>query len=470
MFQSLWQHVGSSEGMKEVLFIGATALSWWSAWRYHRHHIGNSETDTAYTAMVDAAATARATYSLRTLDAGQADPVIGRADEIDLVICILCRRTKNCAALVGAAGVGKTAIVEGLAQRIAAGTVPDALLGARVAELDLGAMIAGTQWRGMFEQRLKDAVKQAEDSAGKLILFIDEMHMMVGTGQRGGTGDAANILKPALARGRIRCIGATTSPEYRKYVQKDAALERRFQKVEVEEPSVQATIAILRGLKEHYQLHHGLKIDDDALVDAAQLAARYITGRQFPYKAIDLIDEACTMVKLHLSKQKEVTNDQSNTVNTPTEVVSRWTKIPIATLDQEEEKLIHLTDRLHQRVIGQDEALNLVAQAVLRSRIGLDQSGQPICSFLFLGPIGVGKTELAKAIAEKLFDNEKMLVRFDMSEYAQSGSLSHLIGGPQSYEEEGQLTEKIRSQPYSVILFDNVDKADPSIFKPMVVV
>ncbi|KAM0874754.1 hypothetical protein ACQ4PT_037237 [Festuca glaucescens] len=480
MFGSLKDHARSSEGIKDVVVIAAIALSWWSAWRYYRNCIANSVTDdTTYTAMIDAARAvpARVTYSLKTLDAGDADPVIGRDDEIDRVICILCRRTKNCAALVGAAGVGKTAIVEGLAQRIAAGTVPDALFGARVAELDLGAMIAGTRWRGMFEERLKDAVKQAEDSAGKLILFIDEMHMMVSTGDRGGTGDAANILKPALARGRIRCIGATTSPEYGKYVEKDAALERRFQKVEVDEPSVQATIAILKGLKQRYQKHHGLTIEDDALVAAARLAGRYITGRQFPDKAIDLIDEACTTVNLR--KQNEVKNVKGSTMNTSTEViiigaddvaqvVSRWTKIPITTLDQEEDKLIHLVDKLHERVVGQDEAVNLVAQEVRRSRVGFCQSDLPIGSFLFLGPTGVGKTELAKALAEKLFDNKKTLVRFDMSEYADNGSVSRLIGGPRSYEEEGQLTEKVRRQPYSVILFDEVDKANPSIIKILI--
>ncbi|XP_071676683.1 chaperone protein ClpB1-like [Lolium perenne] len=397
---------------------------------------------------------------LKTLDAGKLDPVIGRDDEIDRVICILCRRTKNCAALVGAAGVGKTAVAEGLALRIAAGDVPDALAGARVAELD----------------RLKDAIAQAEDSDGKLILFIDEMHMIVGAGDRGGTGDAANILKPALARGRIRCVGATTSKEYRKHIEKDSALERRFQKVDVDEPSVEATIAILRGLKKRYQKHHGLTIDDDALVAAARLADRYITGRQFPDKAIDLMDEACTAVKLR--KQKQVENIQGSTISEPKEVltvgpghvaqaVSRWTKIPITTFDQEGEKLINLAQKLHERVVGQNKAVNLVAQEVLRSRAGFGQSGQPVGSFLFLGPAGVGKTELAKSLAEKLFDNEKALIRFDMSEYADSGSVLRLLGGPRSYE-EGELTEKVRSQPFSVILFDEVDKANPSIVKILI--
>ncbi|XP_037470929.1 chaperone protein ClpB1-like [Triticum dicoccoides] len=293
------------------------------------------------------------------------------------------------------------------------------------------------------------------------------MHMIVGAGdQRGGTGDAANILKPALARGRIRCIGATTTEEYRKYIQRDAALERRFQRVDVDEPTVQATVAILQGLKQRYQDHHGLIISDDALVAAAQLAGRYITGRQFPDKAIDLMDEACTSVKLHQPKQimEELTVGPCHIA----QVVSRWTKIPITTLGREEEKFSHLVDRLHERVVGQHEAINLIAQEVLRSRVGFDQSGQPIGSFLFLGPTGVGKTELAKALAEKLFDNEKMFVRFDMSEYADSGSVARLIGGPRSYEEDGQLTDKVRSQPYSIVLFDEADKAHPSIFKVLI--
>ncbi|KQK18496.1 hypothetical protein BRADI_1g42870v3 [Brachypodium distachyon] len=397
------------------------------------------------------------------------DPVIGRDAEIDRVVCILCRRTKNCAALVGPAGVGKTAIAEGLARRIASGDVPAALAGARVLQLNVAAMVAGTKWRGMFEARLRSAIRRAEESAGKVILFVDEMHMLVGAGDnRDGTVNAANMLKPALARGCIRCVGATTDEEYRKYIEPDAALERRFQKVAVEEPSVEATVAILRGLKQRYQDHHGVEIHDHALVAATHLAThladRYITGRQFPDKAIDLIDEACTGVKLHVEKQKHVEDEQnSNSVNAPkaeivttghvAQVVSRWTKIPCTILDQENnDKLIGLPKKLHERVVGQDEAVNLVAQAVLRSRVGI-------------GPVGVGKTQLAKALAEKIFDNKKMLRRFDMSEYAGSGSVSHLIGGPRRYEEEGLLTEEARRYPYSVILFDEVDKADPSVFK-----
>ncbi|XBI76454.1 hypothetical protein VPH35_069690 [Triticum aestivum] len=316
-------------------------------------------------------------------------------------------------------------------------------------------MIAGTSLRGQFEQHLKEAIKQAEDEGSKLILFIDEMHMLIGAGDRSGTADAANILKPALARGRLRCVGATTSQEYYKYIEWDAALERRFQKVEIGEPSMQTTVAILQGLKQKYQEHHGLKIDDEALVAAVELAARYITGRKFPDKAIDLMDEACTTVKLRVSKQRE-TNAPGEVLVGPGHIVSRWTGVPITTLDQEEEKLTHLIDRLHERVVGQNETVSLIAQAVLRSRVGIDKSGQPICSFLFLGSMGVGKTTLAKALSEKLFNNEKMLVRFDMSEYAKSGSLLRLIGGPRRFD---------LRRPYSVILFDDMDKANPSILK-----
>ncbi|KAF7106009.1 hypothetical protein CFC21_106774 [Triticum aestivum] len=454
---------------ESMLFVGASAVASaalaWATWTLLDEFKYDKRTsDTNYNELLGVKPL-DATGSLRTLDAATTDPVIGRDDEIDRLVCILCRRTKNCAALVGAAGVGKTAIVEGLAQRIAAGNVPDTLVGTHIVEVDMGAMMAGTHWRGMFEQRIKDAIKEAEEAEGKIILFIDEMHMVVGAGgDKGGPIDAANILKPALARGRIRCVGATTSEEYKKYVQTDAALERRFQKVVVEEPTVHATIAILQGLKHRYQEHHGLKIQDDAIVAAAHLAARYITGRKFPDKAVDLMDEACATRKMHADKQMTV-----EIVVSPGDVarvVSRWTKIPLATLDQEEnDKLNHLAKKLHERVIGQDEAVNLVAQAVLRSRVGFGQIGQPISAFLFLGPIGVGKTELAKALAEKIFDNEKALIRFDMSEYADSGSVSRLTGGSRSYEEYGQLTEKVKRLPYSVILFDQVDKANASVFK-----
>ncbi|KAM3383732.1 hypothetical protein ACQJBY_008416 [Aegilops geniculata] len=423
---------------------------------------------------------------------GEGDPVIGRDDEIDRVVDILCRRTKNCAALVGAAGVGKTAVAEGLAQRIASGAVPDALVGARVVEVDLAAMVAGTRYRGMFEERMKNVINRAEASNGKIILFVDEMHMLYSAGSsRSNCTSASNMLKPALARGRIRCVGATTFDEYRQYVEKDPALERRFQKVHVGEPSIEATIAILRGLKQRFQDHHGLEIQDAALVAAAHLGARYITGRQFPDKAIDLIDEACTFIarkmkqidnttpsSLNDANKKVVVNPKSSSTNRVkkaivdpndvAQVVSRWTGIPVATLcEEEKDKLIHIRDRLHERVIGQDEAVNLVAQAVLRSRAGLDQPSQPTDSFLFLGPSGVGKTELAKALAEQLFDSEKMRVRVDMSEYATAGSVTRLIGAPPSYigyEDSGQLTEKVRRHPYSLILFDEVEKAHPSVF------
>ncbi|XP_047079157.1 chaperone protein ClpB1-like [Lolium rigidum] len=401
-----------------------------------------------------------------TASARRMDPVIGRDDEIDRVVCILCRRTKNCAALVGAAGVGKTAIAEGLAQRIAAGTVPAALAGARVVEVDLGAMVAGTVLRGMFEKRMKSVIKAAEEAHGKVILFFDEMHTLLDAGSS-RVSDSGNMLKPALARGRIRCVGATTYDEYRKYIEKDPALERRFQKVHVEEPSEQATVAILQGLRPRYQQHHGSEIQDEALVAAAHLAARYVTDRQFPDKAIDLIDEACSTKKLQQAAcepEKKSTIDPDDVAR----VVSRWTGIPVTALDQDEKhKLIHLADRLHERVVGQNEAVNLVAQALLRSRVGLRQSGKPIGSFLFLGSTGVGKTELAKALAEQLFGSEKMLVRFDMSEYVGAGSALRLIGAPPSYighEDGGQLTEKVRRRPYSVILFDEVEKADPSVF------
>ncbi|KAM0850837.1 hypothetical protein ACQ4PT_052800 [Festuca glaucescens] len=375
--------------------LGAAAGVCWAAWRhYHRR------------------ACLRKYGRDMTASARKTDPVIGRDVEIDHVVDILCRRNKNCVALVGAAGVGKTAIAEGLAQRIAAGTVPDSLAGARVVELDVAGLLAGTRYRGMFERRMKDVIKQVEAADGKVILFIDEMHMLLGAGpSKGSRTSAANMLKPALARGRIRCVGATTFDEYRNYIE-DSALERRFQMVQVEEPSAQATIAMLQGLKKRYEKYHGIEIQEAALVAAAQLAGRYSTGRQFPDKAIDLIDEACVTAtkKLMLveNQEDEVYNAQSRTADTVkkavvspdhiAQVVSRWTGIPVTALNHEEkDKLIRLADKLHERVVGQDEAVNLVAEAVLRSRAGLDQPGQPIGSFLFLGSTGVGKTELAKA-------------------------------------------------------------------------
>ncbi|CAN6278759.1 unnamed protein product [Urochloa humidicola] len=416
-----------------------------------------------------------------TAQAGKMDPVIGRDDEIDRIVCILSRRTKNSAMLVGAPGVGKTAIAEGLAQRIAADAVPAALAGARVLEVDLGAMVAGTKYRGMFEERIKKVIEEAEAEDSNVVLFIDEVHMLLGAGQsKGGSMDGANLLKPALARGRIRCVGATTFDEYRKYVEKDAAFERRFQKVHVKEPSVLATIAILQGLKAKYEEHHGTTIQDAAIVAAARLANRYITGRQFPDKAIDLIDEACATARMQTDNILKVKgrstehvseNSMKEAIVSPAqvaEVVSRWTGIPVNTLDQDEkEKLMRLADRLRERVVGQEAAVNLVAQAVLRSRAGLDQPGQPIGSFLFLGSTGVGKTELAKALAEQLFDSEKMLIRFDMTEFVGSHSVLRLIGAPPSYhghEDGGQLTEKVRQRPYSVILFDEIEKADQAVF------
>ncbi|KAK3154281.1 hypothetical protein QOZ80_2BG0188520 [Eleusine coracana subsp. coracana] len=403
-----------------------------------------------------------------TAAAGEADPVIGRDAEIDRVVCILCRRTKNNAVLVGAPGVGKTAIAEGLAQRIAAGAVPPALVGARVVEIDAGALVASTTLRGMFEERVKRVVREAEEADGKVVLFIDEMHMLLGAGKGlGSTMDGANLLKPALARGRVRCVGATTFVEYSKYIEKDAALERRFQKVIVEEPSLLATVAILHGLKKKYESHHGVTIQDAAVVAAARLANRYITSRQFPDKAIDLMDEACAITRMQTVNQLKGDNTQHTLRNVVekaivcpdqiAQVVSRLTGIPVNTIDQDEkEKLMHLTDRLQERVVGQQEAVTLVAQAVLRSRAGLNQPNKPIGSFLFLGSTGVGKTELAKALAEQLFDSEKMLIRFDMTEFVGSHSIMRLIGAPPSYlghEDGGQLTEKVRQRPYSVILF-----------------
>ena len=516
--------------------------------------------------------------------ANKLDPVIGRDTEILNVIRILSRKRKNNPVLIGEAGVGKTAIAEGLAQRIVKGDVPENLKDRTVFSLDMGALVAGAKYRGEFEERLKSVLNEVKKSEGKIILFIDELHTIVGAGKTDGAMDAGNLLKPMLARGELHCIGATTLDEYREYIEKDPALERRFQPVMVNEPTVEDTISILRGLKERYEVFHGVKIQDAALIAAATLSDRYITDRFLPDKAIDLVDEACAMVKTELdsmpaeldemnhritqlqieeaslkketdelSKQRlaalekemaelrdsfnskkaqweneknavnKVQSLRADVENTKAEIekatrtgdyakagelqygklpqlqreleaeekiaeekkessllrdrvtdeeiariVARWTGIPVAKLvEGEREKLLRLPDVLHQRVIGQDEAVQKVADAILRSRAGIANPNRPIGSFLFLGPTGVGKTELAKALAQSLFDDEKNMVRIDMTEYMEKFSVSRLIGAPPGYvgyEEGGQLTEAVRRHPYSVVLFDEVEKAHPDVF------
>ncbi|WP_294833870.1 ATP-dependent chaperone ClpB [uncultured Gemmiger sp.] len=516
--------------------------------------------------------------------ANKLDPVIGRDSEIRNVIRILSRKRKNNPVLIGEAGVGKTAIAEGLAQRIVRGDVPENLKNRTVFSLDMGALVAGAKYRGEFEERLKSVLNEVKKSEGKIILFIDELHTIVGAGKTDGAMDAGNLLKPMLARGELHCIGATTLDEYREYIEKDPALERRFQPVMVNEPTVEDTISILRGLKERYEVYHGVKIQDAALIAAATLSDRYITDRFLPDKAIDLVDEACAMVKTELdsmpaeldemnhritqlqieeaslkketdelSKQRLATlekemaelrdsfnskkaqwENEKNAVNKvqslraevestkaeieratrtgdyakagelqygklPTlqkqleeeekiaeekkessllrdrvtddeiaRIVARWTGIPVSKLvEGEREKLLRLPETLHQRVIGQDEAVQKVSDAILRSRAGIANPNRPIGSFLFLGPTGVGKTELAKALAQALFDDEKNMVRIDMTEYMEKFSVSRLIGAPPGYvgyEEGGQLTEAVRRHPYSVVLFDEVEKAHPDVF------
>ncbi|EAY85463.1 hypothetical protein OsI_06841 [Oryza sativa Indica Group] len=366
-----------------------------------------------------------------TAEAANADPVVGREEEIDRVVCILSRKSKNSTVLVGAAGVGKTAIAEGLAQRIARGEVSGVLEGARVVELNVAAMISGTSYRGTFEERMTGVIAEAEAeadaAAGKVVLFVDEIHMPLGAGRvSGGCIDASNMLKPALARGRVRCLGATTHDEYHRYMVRDAAFERRFQKVHVAEPSVDDTVAILRRLKPSYQDHHGMDIQDAALVAAAKLSGRYIPARHFPDKAIDLVDEACATARLLMDRRKKKQAQAA--------IVSKWTGIPVASLGEDErKKLLELPQLLHRRVIGQDEAVGAVAEGVVRSRSGLGNPNQPSGSFLFLGPTGVGKTELAKALAEQLFGNAKLLVRIDMSEYVNASSVTRLIGSAPGY-------------------------------------
>src|SRR5579884_1683659 len=510
-------------------------------------------------------------------ESGKLDPVIGRDEEIRRVIQVLSRRTKNNPVLIGEPGVGKTAIVEGLAQRIVAGDVPESLKGKRVWALDLGALIAGAKYRGEFEDRLKAVLKEIAAAQGAIVLFIDELHTLMGAGAAEGAVDAANLLKPMLARGELRCVGATTLDEYRKHVEKDAALERRFQPIFVGEPSVADTIAILRGLKERYEAHHKVRIRDAALVAAAVLSERYISDRQLPDKAIDLVDEAASRLKMEIESSpveldeanRRVTQleielaamaGESDEVRAPVEaelaeaqerrdalsarwarekealdrigeitqridalrmeaereeragnlqrvaeirygelpalekelaqrdseqreaamvkeevdeddvaaVVARWTGIPVdRLLEGETEKLVHMEERLHRRVVGQDEAVEAVANALRRARTGLQDPNRPIGSFIFLGPTGVGKTELARALAEFMFDDERAMVRLDMSEYQERHTVARLIGAPPGYvgyDEGGQLTEAVRRRPYSVILLDEIEKAHPEVF------
>jgi ATP-dependent Clp protease ATP-binding subunit ClpC len=394
---------------------------------------------------------------------GKLDPVIGRENEIKRVVNILCRRTKNNPALIGEPGVGKTAIVEGLAQRIVSGNVPEPLRNKRVVSLDMAAIVAGTKYRGEFEERMRRILSEIRRQQGEIILFVDEFHNLVHAGAAEGAIDAASIFKPALARGELQCIGATTFDDFRKYVEKDAALERRFQPVHVNEPTLEETKAILKGIRYRYEEHHKVSISDEAVEAACELAEKYITGRFLPDKAIDLMDEAAAKVRLEEGrKSKEVTPEDV------AQIVSIWTGIPVTRLAQSEaEKFLHIEEAIHERIVDQDEAVRAVAEALRRSRAGLKDRRKPIGSFLFLGPTGVGKTELARALAEYLFGTEDALVKLDMSEYMEKHTVSRMVGAPPGYvgyEEGGQLTEKVRRHPYSVVLFDEIEKAHPDVF------
>jgi ATP-dependent Clp protease ATP-binding subunit ClpC len=454
---------------------------------------------------------------------GKLDPVIGRDDEILRVIQVLSRRTKNNPVLIGEAGVGKTAIVEGLAQKIAEDDVPEILLGKRVVSLDLGAMIAGTRFRGEFEERLKTAIEEIQRAQGEIILFIDELHTVVGAGAAQGAVDASNMMKPALARGELQCVGATTLDEYRQYIERDAALERRFAPVFVDEPTVEETIEMLQGLRDRYESHHNVKFTDQALEAAARLSQRYVTDRHLPDKAIDVIDEAASKLRVAIysmpedlkGKKKTLMKLQSEEesawqhrdyekaaqiksdrirleeefqterdkwrqdkdldevveVSDVAEIIARWTGIPLRDMMQTEaEKLLQMEEKLHERIIGQNDAISAVADAIRRARSGLKDPGRPSGSFLFLGSSGVGKTELAKALAWFLFDDDDALLRIDMSEYRESHTVSRLFGAPPGYvgyDQGGQLTEAVRRRPYQVVLFDEIEKAHPDVWNAL---
>lgn len=395
---------------------------------------------------------------------GKLDPVVGRDDEIERVVSILARRSKNNPVLVGEPGVGKTAIVEGLAQRIARGDVPATLRNRRVLSLSLGPLVAGTKYRGEFESRVKRILDEVKRSARDIVLFIDELHTLVGAGAAEGSLDLSSMIKPELARGDLQCIGATTFDEYRKYIESDAALERRFQPVMVEEPSVEQTMAILRGLREGYAKHHRVRISDEAVEAAAHLSARYIADRFLPDKAIDLMDEAAASVAL---SNRGTIDFPTVTAQHVASVVTKWTGIPPSTLTESQaNQLLELESVLRKRVIGQDPAIGAVSEAIRRARAGLHDPRKPLGSFLFAGPSGVGKTELAKTLAETLFGSENALVRIDLSEFTESHAASRLLGAPPGYaghDEPGQLTEPVRRRPYCVVLFDELEKAHPDV-------